>query len=784
MTKKVLLLAADPSGATKRLLWQRAYNIQSRFGIISPSHALISSELLQEITQFLVPLEVFKSENQRRALFLTAGLGNLLPQIELAGSANQFVPLLINYLLQYGLLEDKEPAIYAFLRGIARTCGYERQQLIRKFVKRLLQHHERSFINSQSSDASFLLSFEVLWANCPQDIQKAFIEFQPNIVHFVGKQEHDIEQKYFVELFTFAKEPIECVIFDWCYSEIQMKSISGHVDSIIGLPQIVKENIIIDFELKFYKKLQEGKSFKEAYYSAFNAFPIDAIRKNIKPILSMKDTIMYEKIEQVLSFYRKANEYYKGNEFETAKIFLLDAIEIDQNHGDSLILLGKAYLRTDEFDKAIKMFNQARPYAPTEYEDLIFQVKKQPTFKNIDNPYSGTLTQQLAQGNTSMFYGRKDTISKLREALIDDNEHLMILYGQRKMGKTCLLKYIQQKAYFEPELHVAFIDIQGVSSDIDLCHKLLIEVKKFIPSNESIPDTLNSFDEFILLFDKFSNKSDKPMLFMLDEFENVTAQNFTYSLVKDADDFLKKMRSIIQHHSKLRFALAGADGLRKMVTNYHNPFFNAGRTFHISFLNERDAEDLIVKPLKNEVNYNIDAITLIKNMTNNHPFYIQLLCHRIVSLLKRKRSNNVKINEVQEILKELTDRKEPNADFEYIWDITPKEAHVILTILVEEQKNIEKQRKENEQEKFSLEKEQGRYEWIALKHMKDRIQKVMTEQNIKISEDTVDDAVQDLLEKDILVESPSKYEYSIPMGLLRQWILNYKPLKKVWREFA
>ena len=88
MTKKVLLLAADPSGATKRLLWQRAYNIQSRFGIISPSHALISSELFQEITQFLAPLEVFKSENQRRALFLSAGLDDLLPQIELAGSAN------------------------------------------------------------------------------------------------------------------------------------------------------------------------------------------------------------------------------------------------------------------------------------------------------------------------------------------------------------------------------------------------------------------------------------------------------------------------------------------------------------------------------------------------------------------------------------------------------------------------------------------------------------------------------------------------------------------------
>ena len=50
-------------------------------------------------------------------------------------------------------------------------------------------------------------------------------------------------------------------------------------------------------------------------------------------------------------------------------------------------------------------------------------------FEYIKNPYrSGNLIQELHQGNTNMFFGRKETIHKLKQILVHDDEGLIFIY--------------------------------------------------------------------------------------------------------------------------------------------------------------------------------------------------------------------------------------------------------------------------------------------------------------------------------------------------------------------
>jgi len=374
-------------------------------------------------------------------------------------------------------------------------------------------------------------------------------------------------------------------------------------------------------------------------------------------------------------------------------------------------------------------------------------------FERIDNPYrSGNLIQELQRGNTSMFYGRRDTIRELKNILIENDEGLVILYGQRRTGKSCLLKYIEKAKCFAPDVQIIFTNIQGLASEQDFYVDILNQAVHLTDTASNIKTQVHSFDEFTTSLYTLQEAIKTPFLIMLDEFEYVTDERFEYTSLQDATDFIRRLRNLIQYSTQIKFALAGADGLREMINDYHNPLFKAGRTFHIAFLNSQDARALITEPLQDRVDYTEQAITSIQNVTANHPYYIQLLCQTIVMLLNSKKSNRVTITEVTQAIKQI--EKTGDSNFDYVWDITPKEAHLLLAIIA-----------------YEIQEKQ----WISL----ERIEEAITEHKLSLPEQSVDIALKVLLEKDLIIENQTKLEYTIPMGLLCNWISRYKPLKKV-----
>ena len=94
--------------------------------------------LQRDIINFLRPLPQFEGESSRKALLITAGLNNIIASIELRGSADEFVPLLVRRLEAFGALADDEPALVVLLRSLAEKLGQEKKAAIREFCARLL----------------------------------------------------------------------------------------------------------------------------------------------------------------------------------------------------------------------------------------------------------------------------------------------------------------------------------------------------------------------------------------------------------------------------------------------------------------------------------------------------------------------------------------------------------------------------------------------------------------------------------------------------------------------
>lgn len=89
--------------------------------------------IVQELSAFLTPLPCFASESSRRAVLINAGLSDLLPSVNLSGSASDCVASLLFYFTQNSQTEE----LIALLREVYKSVGGEKKKEITHMIAML-----------------------------------------------------------------------------------------------------------------------------------------------------------------------------------------------------------------------------------------------------------------------------------------------------------------------------------------------------------------------------------------------------------------------------------------------------------------------------------------------------------------------------------------------------------------------------------------------------------------------------------------------------------------------
>ncbi|MDF5720747.1 MAG: GUN4 domain-containing protein [Rhizonema sp. PD37] len=135
-----------------------------------------------------------------------------------------------------------------------------------------------------------------------RDIQRAFSDNKPQIVHFSGHgsgekglvfedetgQEKFIDAQALSELFELFVEDVKCVLLNACFSEIQANVIAQHIDYVIGMSQEIGDKAAIEFAVGFYDALGGGESVERAYKLGCNAIRMAGIPEHLTPKLLLK----------------------------------------------------------------------------------------------------------------------------------------------------------------------------------------------------------------------------------------------------------------------------------------------------------------------------------------------------------------------------------------------------------------------------------------------------------------------------------------------------------------
>ena len=251
------------------------------------------------------------------------------------------------------------------------------------------------------------------------------------------------------------------------------------------------------------------------------------------------------------------------------------------------------------------------------------------------NPY----LNRVAIQDPRQFYGRRKEISKIFSRLSSSRPQSISIVGDRRIGKSSLLHYINSETaravYLDtPKDYIfLFLDLQqrrDMSME-DFFRKFFAPLKRQLPEEEAeyLEQVGADFDSVRALLERLHERNWK-LIILLDEFDAITTNN-KFSL-----DFYSFLRSIANNYNVAYVTSSGRD-LQELCHTHEiadSPFFNIFTTIYLRAFSQREAVELIAQPSQEaEVSLRPYADQII-SMAGLFPFYLQIACSTFFDFLQ------------------------------------------------------------------------------------------------------------------------------------------------------
>ena len=458
---------------------------------------------------------------------------------------------------------------------------------------------------------------------------------------------------------------------------------------------------------------------------------------------------------------------------QISQTFTTDSIHADQS------IVAEFFIKPLQDFAALNFeitYNDSENDIRTIYRKRLDFVEWQQPFTPIDNPYTmGTHVR-----DRSMFYGRDTDLNYLLDNLTRTTAQIvLVLYGQRRSGKTTLLYQLATADSLSQHIPV-MIDMQAWSYKLTL-NKFLFNISDAIfkaltrqglsiaePQMQdffAVPaaqlDPIFAFESFL---DQVDIKlEDRKLILLLDEFEVLENQVKKKNLEPEIFEYL---RSVIHSRHFIHFLFSGAHQIHELTSNYWSVFFNIARHYRLaSRISSEGAEELITRPVAN-LEYEPLAVKKIRSLTADQPYLIHLVCRELVLHCNRKQKNYVTINDVNLVLRSVLETG--NIHFNWLWDdkLTTQTQQLLLLVIA--------QGGRDESRALTLDDIIALYDQYDLSYNKDEL---ICDLETLLDEDVIE--ATNLEQGDSTTE---KARYVLPVGLLRQWLRKTKSLSALLDE--
>ena len=322
----------------------------------------------------------------------------------------------------------------------------------------------------------------------------------------------------------------------------------------------------------------------------------------------------------------------------------------------------------------------------TPIQNFTVRLHSEADFQEIENCFAA----HAAGGpvtDPSMFFGRDDLISNVANSILSSRNQskCVVIYGQYRTGKSSILYHL--KTMLQEDSHLLILDIGNIGamldphSDSPLLYQILWAILQELqdavedrvdagmprmdlafPSDLEFyqhPTPLVLFSHTFQTFQRAASRMIKwketSIVLLVDEF------SYLHELIEAGDlsgSFMKNWKALLQRNF-FSAVLVGQDVMPKFKQRFPNEF-GTTQDERVTYLSRDDARRLIDEPVRLEKPYGDSksryrgkAIDRILELTAGSPFYIQILCSRLVDYMNRECSILVTEADVERVKNEM-----------------------------------------------------------------------------------------------------------------------------------
>ena len=255
------------------------------------------------------------------------------------------------------------------------------------------------------------------------------------------------------------------------------------------------------------------------------------------------------------------------------------------------------------------------------------------------NPY--IIGRPIDENDPELFWGRRSLFRFIEDNLRNKTK-VIIVYGQRRIGKSSLLRYIPKFIDLHNFAFVPF-DLESYSHKSlgEVLEALATEIQESLELDSpeiTLPSSTALDTEPSLFYNQFlpqvyQSLGNQKLALLLDEFETLNSPDNPQNNHQDnyliSQDLFPYLKSLVARQDNL-YLIVCVEQQSKDLPNLLQIFKDAPSQ-EIGLLDQQTTEELIIKPAAKLLTYESSAIQAIYKLSAGHPYFTQVLCFAIFS---------------------------------------------------------------------------------------------------------------------------------------------------------
>jgi tetratricopeptide (TPR) repeat protein len=288
------------------------------------------------------------------------------------------------------------------------------------------------------------------------------------------------------------------------------------------------------------------------------------------------------------------------------------------------------------------------------------------------NPY----TTGISVGGSDSFVGRIDILNKVEQILLHQRQNAIVLFGQRRMGKTSILKELEKRLKTKQEYKPVFFDLLGKTYQPlqDTLQELAYLICDVLETDEKQLDSTDTFQQW--LSNILEQYQDISLVLLLDEFDALEDDAQFRNAQESFFHYLRDKLLEISPRINFVFALGRNIG---DLSNVAMSVFKGIQSAKVSLLTYDDTVQLIkFSEINASLKWSDESIEKVWELTNGHPFLTQALC----SCIWENISSHEPITKLFHVEKNIAVALETgHTALEWLWGGLPPAEKIISSII-------------------------------------------------------------------------------------------------------